>query len=929
MITSKTKPSLTLGSFSFGVPVLLALITLIAFALRVARLDFQPLWWDEGYSMFFATRDLGAMLTRTAVDIHPPLYYALLQLWIAVAGKSEIVVRLLSGAIGVATVPLIYALARQLFDSRVALIAALLLALSPLHIYYSQEVRMYGLVTLLGMASVYLFVVLLRPTPADRRPPLALMWTSYILVTTAALYTQYYAAFILAFEILVVLIFTMYRPSLVTRHSSLVHWPVAWLTIGTLYLPWVLYAGIKLYTYVTGKVAHEAYQPLDPVTFLAQHLVAFSVGHLTTWTWLAWGSALIAALAFLGIIAMTRRQGDKETGRDGGSLPVSLSPGLLVAFYLFIPLALGFLVNLRFSFHPIRYERLLLLAAPAFYLLAALGIHALGKRHTMFGRLALTVVSIISAASLYDFYTAPRYPDDDYRPLIAEMQALAQPGDIFLAIYPWQIGYLETYYAGAPLTIVETPNDAWINNPAQIRRDLDALMAQHLRVWLPALQTLGRILEDSLDAYLRPRNYSVFDNWFGTTRLELFAVADDPPSANRSIAFEGILTLGNRGVSTEPVAAGQDIVRVWFDWGSNVPAGFTASLRLLDSRGNLWAQDDREITSGMQRIGLAVPAGTPPDEYDLYLAIYRARDPGTLYAPSDPIARVKVIMPTQPNLAAIPHRALIDFENGIRLLGYATGDKPLRPGEPAGITLFWQTTRTLNADYTVALQIQDAHGNAFASAQAAPARGVYPTTRWQSNEVVRDPQALTLRGNAPDGDYRIVVALVDPANQVRVKTTTGRDLSQVGTVQVKGRLHYFGAPTPSKPLGVRFSDVARLVGYDFSGTPSAIRFVLYWQALAPTQTSYTVFAHLVDINGTLRAQRDQIPGAGAYPTTSWVRAEYLVDVYDISIPHDAPSGEYKIEIGMYNPVTGTRLPAFDSSNQFSGDHIRLSVSIPP
>jgi len=82
--------------------LLLIAITLLAFLVRVMRLDFQPLWWDEGYSFFFATRDLVTMLERTAVDIHPPLYYALLQGWLTFTGASDIAARWLSVAIGVA-----------------------------------------------------------------------------------------------------------------------------------------------------------------------------------------------------------------------------------------------------------------------------------------------------------------------------------------------------------------------------------------------------------------------------------------------------------------------------------------------------------------------------------------------------------------------------------------------------------------------------------------------------------------------------------------------------------------------------------------------------------------------------------------------------------------------------------------------------------
>jgi hypothetical protein len=117
-------------------------------------------------------------------------------------------------------------------------------------------------------------------------------------------------------------------------------------------------------------------------------------------------------------------------------------------------------------------------------------------------------------------------------------------------------------------------------------------------------------------------------------------------------------------------------------------------------------------------------------------------------------------------------------------------------------------------------------------------------------------------------------------------------------------------------------DLARLVGYDLTYDARALRVVLYWHALAPSETSYTVFVHVVDTNGTLRAQGDQIPGTGAYPTTTWVKGEYLVDVYDIALARDAPPGEYAIRIGMYDAATGARLPVFDGNNLI-GDYIQL------
>ncbi|MEW5718624.1 MAG: hypothetical protein AB1817_08370, partial [Chloroflexota bacterium] len=519
----------------------------------------------------------------------------------------------------------------------------------------------------------------------------------------------------------------------------------------------------------------------------------------------------------------------------------------------------------------------------------------------------------------------PRYPKDDYRPLIAEMQTLAQPDDTFLAIYPWQIGYLEAYYSGAPLTITETPNDAWIKNPAQMQHALDAYRDQNARVWLPALQTQGRALEDALDKYLREHAYSVVDNWYGTTRLELFAFADNPPlpRAPRNIMFEDNTTLGDIGISREPVAAGQDIVRIRFLGAPRAPA--TASFRLLDKNGNTWAQSDREIARDLQRIGLAIPLGAPPGAYDLRVTAYRASDKARLRVKdsaqeSASLATIQIIAPAQPNLAALPRRAQIDFGNGVRLVGY---DAPttIRPGTPAPIALFWQATRALDKEYAVALQIQDARGNVFATTQAAPARGIYPTTRWQPGTLVRDPQTITLRGDAPDGDYRIAVALIDPTTGARTPPR------EIGTVVAQGRVHYFGAPSPSNKTDARLGDLARLIGHDIQTDQRAVRVVLYWQALASSETSYAVFVHIVNTNGVTHAQGDQIPGAGAYPTTTWVKGEYLVDVYDLSILRDTPPGEYSIRIGMYDAVTGARLLAFDEKNQPVGDYIQLSTRI--
>jgi len=279
----------------------LALLLLLAFGLRVLRLDFQPLWWDEGWTLYFATTDLAMMVERTALDIHPPFYYALLHAWIALLGPGPISVRFFSVVVGTLSVLLVYLLARRLFGSPTDLSAAFLWAIAPLAVYYSQEVRMYGLAALLGLAAVYLAIRLL----AARRVHAA--WLGCVAVTALAMYTQYYTAFIPLFLTLYALLVSIRQRSLhpLTRFLSV---DVA---IFVLYLPWLLFAGSKLAAYVTGKVEHEAYVPLDLITFVAQHLAAFSVGHLAPGQeWLNAAVLLFVALALLGVrtVSIAERQ---------------------------------------------------------------------------------------------------------------------------------------------------------------------------------------------------------------------------------------------------------------------------------------------------------------------------------------------------------------------------------------------------------------------------------------------------------------------------------------------------------------------------------------------------------------------------------------------------------------------------------------------
>jgi 4-amino-4-deoxy-L-arabinose transferase-like glycosyltransferase len=118
---------------------------------------------------------------------------------------------------------------------------------------------------------------------------------------------------------------------------------------------------------------------------------------------------------------------------------------------------------------------------------------------------------------------------------------------------------------------------------------------------------------------------------------------------------------------------------------------------------------------------------------------------------------------------------------------------------------------------------------------------------------------------------------------------------------------------------VRYTLVSRSVsrGDDF-------RLTLHWRALAQPQSNATVFVHLLDGSGTLRAQEDSPPLHGARPTSAWNAGEWLEDQYTVSAPYNVSPGAYALEIGMYDSASGARLPLRDSAgNRLTDDRLLI------
>jgi hypothetical protein len=187
-LASEPRPSLARGLTIWPVVA----VTLGAAAIRFAQLGAQSFWEDETVTGWLLHRGgLGAVLrTIPHTESTPPLYYVLAWLEHRLLGGGAVGLRSLSALAGTLTVPVLYAAGTQLASRRVGIIAALLAALSPDLVWYSQEARSYALLVLLATLSFACCVW------AWRRPR-RLAFALWAISSALALATHYFAAFLI------------------------------------------------------------------------------------------------------------------------------------------------------------------------------------------------------------------------------------------------------------------------------------------------------------------------------------------------------------------------------------------------------------------------------------------------------------------------------------------------------------------------------------------------------------------------------------------------------------------------------------------------------------------------------------------------------------------------------------------------------------
>ncbi len=363
-------------------------IVFIASILRIINLN-QSLWLDEAINVL-ATKNyslLGMITEYAKADFHPPGYFIIIWIWTKIFGTGEIAVRIPSLIFGVLTIYVVYLIGKKLYSKTLGFLSAFLLAINPLHIYYSQEARMYSLATLAVSLNVLLFIRLIK---GEKFNSFFLIVGSFlVLLSDYVSYFIFPAQFIFLLILKKKEIFNKWFTSLLFALLLFSLWMPIFLdqlNVGS-----VTSERLPAWKLIVGGFDFKAV----PLTF-----VKFIIGRISYPDKFIYTAVLLpVCLLFLFIILR------------GIKFIKDLERNLLI-IWLGIPIILGTIIS--FIIPIFSYFRMLFIL-PAFIFTVALGIISFNSRLRI---IILVIVTLIQLYSTSVYLFNPSYQREDWKGLV-------------------------------------------------------------------------------------------------------------------------------------------------------------------------------------------------------------------------------------------------------------------------------------------------------------------------------------------------------------------------------------------------------------------------------------------------------------------------------------------------------------------------------
>ncbi|NJM42556.1 MAG: hypothetical protein HC853_18350 [Anaerolineae bacterium] len=241
--------------------------------MRALNLTGESLWRDEIDIIRFALGPSQEVLTSfTRAGFNGPFYIVLMRLWLGLGGANDFTLRYFSLQCGVALVAAVFVLAKRLLGARAAFVAAWLMAISPVHIWYSSEGKMYTLQPLLLVTALYALVRAIsnwRLVIANYQLPITKEWLIFILATTLAFYTHVLSPL---FLLVAIAVFVVYWP------RSKTHLKGALVALACLTVPYVPLLVWQAPTLLRGGETGHAFFSLDRMALVLLSDWSFGFG---------------------------------------------------------------------------------------------------------------------------------------------------------------------------------------------------------------------------------------------------------------------------------------------------------------------------------------------------------------------------------------------------------------------------------------------------------------------------------------------------------------------------------------------------------------------------------------------------------------------------------------------------------------------------
>ncbi|RLB37648.1 MAG: hypothetical protein DRH12_14040 [Deltaproteobacteria bacterium] len=483
----------------------------LAFVLRVWGLGTQGLWADEIATVMFAERPTVPDQLKWLLNARnqPPGYHLTMRAWLW-PGHQEFWVRVPSVLWATLAVAVIYALGRRMAGRRVGALAAFLLATSPLHVWHSQNARMYPmLVTLALLSNLFLVRLAKRERWCD--------WLGYFVCSVAAMWTNFSAPFVILAQ-MVYLVFTR------RRYMKLVqHWFVCMVAMGLAFSPWAIAIFLNGGLHKAGIWWIPPARPFEPLVTWYSFVMGPAGAPDAFYGLFLVGGLTALALLFYAAWA-TRRE------------------SALLTLWLALPAIMVMLISLDLPIPQKRsayLDRFLLATLPPLLLLIAWGMVRLVQHRRRLGELVCTLVCVPMLVSLARPYLDTRFRRDDWRGVLEYINAHAKPGDRLL-MHAGDVHVLYYYRARKDLldtlVMIDAPSSTGKSN-ADAESGWHTETQKASRVWFPVyvvpIQThlwlehryadpVGRAMEDEAKQWMDARYQPVEEHEFTGIYLSLY-----------------------------------------------------------------------------------------------------------------------------------------------------------------------------------------------------------------------------------------------------------------------------------------------------------------------------------------------------------------------------------------------------------------------